>query len=334
MINKLYSKIKKFIKENIVYIIIFVIFTVILNMPIPYYINSPGGLINVSDKVIVNAKDESSGSFNLTYVSEVKGNVFTFLLSKVIHDWDLVSIKAETTTTDNLETKKVRNKILLNNSLNNAYYVANNELGNKVEILNTNFYVLYIDENANTNLEVGDVIKEVNGIKIKTLDEYSKIINNSKIGDTIELKVVKDEKEKNKYVEVNSIDGKKNTLIYIICDYDMKMNNVSFNFSKGESGPSGGFMIALSIYDKLNNVDLTKGKKIAGTGTIDLDGRIGEISGVRYKIIGASENDADIFLCPKENYKEAKEVVQEYNLDIKLVKIEKFSDAIKYLSEI
>ena len=93
-------------------------------------------------------------------------------------------------------------------------------------------------------------------------------------------------------------------------------------------------MIALTIYSNLNKIDLTNGKKIAGTGTIDIDGNVGEISGVKYKLMGAVKEKADIFLVPKgNNYKEAKKIKKEKGYTIDIVPIETFEEALKYLKK-
>ena len=44
-------------------------------------------------------------------------------------------------------------------------------------------------------------------------------------------------------------------------------------------GPSAGLMWALGLYDLLTPGDLTRGRTIAGTGAIDLEGNIGPIGG-------------------------------------------------------
>jgi PDZ domain-containing protein len=66
-------------------------------------------------------------------------------------------------------------------------------------------------------------------------------------------------------------------------------------------GPSAGMMFALGIYDKLTPGALTGGKKIAGTGTIDADGAVGPIGGIRQKLYGARDAGASWFLAPKAN---------------------------------
>ncbi len=66
-------------------------------------------------------------------------------------------------------------------------------------------------------------------------------------------------------------------------------------------GPSGGLMFALGIIDKVGSVDLTDGKKIAGTGTIDSTGAVGAIGGIQLKMIAASRAGASVFLAPASN---------------------------------
>jgi PDZ domain-containing protein len=70
-------------------------------------------------------------------------------------------------------------------------------------------------------------------------------------------------------------------------------------------GPSAGLMFALGIVDKLRPEDLTGGKVIAGTGTIDDAGRVGPIGGIPQKLRGAKAAGAVAFLVPAENCAEA-----------------------------
>lgn len=66
-------------------------------------------------------------------------------------------------------------------------------------------------------------------------------------------------------------------------------------------GPSGGLIFALGIIEKLQGENLTRGRNIAGTGTITDAGEVGPIGGITEKIIGAKKNGVDIFLAPIEN---------------------------------
>ena len=99
-------------------------------------------------------------------------------------------------------------------------------------------------------------------------------------------------------------------------------------------GPSGGLLQTLSIYNKLTEFDYTKGLKIGGTGTINYIGNVGEIGGIKEKIPTADDSKIDIFFCPKENYDDALIAYNNLgNTKMKLVKVETFYDALKYLKE-
>lgn len=90
-------------------------------------------------------------------------------------------------------------------------------------------------------------------------------------------------------------------------------------------------MLSLAIYNAISDEDITKGRTVVGTGTIDILGNVGEIDGVKYKLLGANNNDAEIFLCPMENYEEALEVKEEFNLNIDIHGVATFDEALEYL---
>ena len=90
-------------------------------------------------------------------------------------------------------------------------------------------------------------------------------------------------------------------------------------------------MLSLALYDYLIDEDVTKGLKIAGTGTIDIDGNIGEIDGIKYKIAGAVKNNIDVILVSPYNYEEAKQVIEENHYDLKLLKAETFDQVLEDL---
>ena len=71
-------------------------------------------------------------------------------------------------------------------------------------------------------------------------------------------------------------------------------------------GPSAGLVFALQSVDLLTEGDLSGGRRIAATGTITADGKVGPIGGIKQKIVVASKEGAELFLVPAGNYKEAK----------------------------
>ncbi|KND39027.1 S16 family serine protease [Streptomyces acidiscabies] len=83
---------------------------------------------------------------------------------------------------------------------------------------------------------------------------------------------------------------------------DLKLSDVG--------GPSAGLLFTLGIIDKLdgdgNGGDLTGGRVIAGTGTIDADGSVGAVGGVSLKTQAARRDGATVFLVPKAECSDAK----------------------------
>lgn len=75
-------------------------------------------------------------------------------------------------------------------------------------------------------------------------------------------------------------------------------------------GPSAGLLFSLGIVDKLDGDgsggDLTGGRTIAGTGTIDAGGKVGAVGGVALKTQAARRDGATVFLVPKEECSDAK----------------------------
>ena len=92
-------------------------------------------------------------------------------------------------------------------------------------------------------------------------------------------------------------------------------------------GPSAGLMFALGIYNALTPGDLTQGYKIAGTGTISTDGRVGPVGGVKYKIAAAEKAGAKVFLAPQDNFEEA----QKYARKLRVVPVRTFKEAVEAL---
>jgi PDZ domain-containing protein len=102
---------------------------------------------------------------------------------------------------------------------------------------------------------------------------------------------------------------------------------VSIQTQKIAGGPSAGLMFALAVYDALSPDDLTHGWKIAGTGTIALDGTVGPIGGIAQKVAGAEWAGADYFLVPREHESEARTVAKK----IKLIPISTIQEALAAL---
>lgn len=65
-------------------------------------------------------------------------------------------------------------------------------------------------------------------------------------------------------------------------------------------GPSAGLALTLGLLDALSNGQLTGGHKVAATGTIDLQGNVGDVGGVAQKTVAVRHAGAQLFLVPPQ----------------------------------
>ncbi len=335
MLNKVYLRLKKFMKDYYKTIIFLVICYFVFTFPLPYYIYAGGGTININDRVVIDGdKDKSKGSLNFAYVKELEGNVASFILGNIIPGYDIEKQEdVELNEDETSEDIMFRNKIYLENANQTAIMLAYQKAGKEVRIKNKHFYIIYLEDKEEDGLRVGDELLKVNGKEIENVEDYTNEIQNHEVGEKIKVTVKRDDKEKDVMATVKEGDDYKVTGVSVSTIYEYKTNpKVELNFKDSEGGPSGGLMLTLAIYDKLTKGDLTNGLKIVGTGTISSDGTVGEIGGVKYKLNGAVKAKADLFLVPKgDNYKEALKEKEEHDYDIEIKAIGTFDEAVEYL---
>lgn len=324
------GRIKNFFKENISYIVVFIIMMGIIYIRLPYYIMIPGGTIDISDKVILSNGHKLNGKVNMLYASEVEATIPTYLFSLFNDKWDLFKNEERMIGNESLRDVNIREKLLLENSVDNAIYASYKLLDYDIDITDVKDYVIGKSEDSTCDFVVGDIITYVNDIDINSinLNEY---IDKFDVGDIINFRVISDGVEVNRSCSVGLVDGLKKLGVVLIRNFDYKLDGVDINFSGREGGSSGGFMMSLSIYLSLSDEDILKGRVIAGTGTIDSLGNVGEIGGVKYKIIGAYRNNIELVFVPYENYDEAIYIRDKYKYDMDIVKVKSLQDAVDYL---
>lgn len=324
----------KIIKNNYKFIITVLLMIIVLNINLPYYVYAPGGIKDISSKIELDGY-KGKGSFNLTYVREYDASVSTIILSIFNREWEVVKKEEVLLDTEDNKAYQTRDKILLEESISNAIYIAYKKAGKSIDIKSNKLLVAYIFDKSTNDLEVGDEIVSINNKKVHSRLDIANIIDTLNIGDRLDIKVKRDNKEYNKYALVVDDEGNKKIgiLVSTINEYvtDPKVNVI---VDKNESGSSGGLVTALYIYNSLVEEDITKGLTIVGTGTIELDGSIGSIGGVAHKLKSAEKAKADLFIVPNdENYDEALKLKKKNNYKIKIIGVSTFDEVIEYLKK-
>lgn len=333
-INKILKSIKNEIMNNLKFYITFIVVVPWLFIPFDYYIYMPGGLIELTDRIEVETDNKVEGSFNLTYVSSLRGTIPYMLMSFVIPNWDLESIDNSRIDEESPDDIVNRNKIFLKQTSYDAIIAAFKEANMDYEITGVDVSVIHIDKDAKTNVKVGDIIKKIDGVTVDSSETMTAVKDKHKDGDKVEIIVLRDDKEVKCHGTYKVKDDSLAIGIYLTDVKHVKTNpKVEYIFKDSESGSSRGLLCALEIYNKITEEDLTKGDIISGTGSIDSDGVVGSIDGVKYKLIGAHKKGAKVFIVPTENYEEAIKIKEENNYDIEIIEADTLHNVIEKLKE-
>ncbi|MFE9994200.1 YlbL family protein [Streptomyces avermitilis] len=202
------------------------------------------------------------------------------------------------------------------------------------------------DSPAEGRLHAGDVIKAVDGTAVKAPDDVAKLVTKHKPGDDVAFTILPAKEQAAAEKSKTYVPRTKKVTITTAKSGDTGAPRAIVGISAGTDhtfpftvdikladvgGPSAGLMFALGIVDKLTPDDLTGGKFVAGTGTIDDDGKVGPIGGIEMKTVGAREKGAQYFLTPKDNCAAAAKDTPE---GLTLVKVNTIDDALDALKDI
>lgn len=300
-------------------IVALIALVVLTFLPTPYVIQRPGPVYDTlgtaagadGEQVPLISVEgtetfETAGTLDLTTVQVVGNRERTPSWFELALAWTdpsravvpLDSVFPEGVTT---EQRDERNATLMVDSQHEATAAALNELG-----LETGAEVAVVDvvddAPAEGVLEPEDVITAIDGEDVTSAKQLRQAIQDAG-GDEIAFTVLRDGREEE--VEVTPekrVENDETTWLIGVTlrtDYDfavdvtLQLDNVG--------GPSAGMMFALGIIDTLTPGELNGGENVAGTGTIEADGTVGPIGGIRQKLYGARDAGADYFLAPESN---------------------------------
>ena len=335
--KKIFSFIINTIKEEYKFILFLIVLFIIFEFPLNYYIIVGGGTSDVSSRIHVEDKYKSKGSFNISYVEELKGTVLTYLLGHIIPTWDIESTNLyKYNTNETIDDIEFRSDLDLLTSNGNATYWAYTLANHEVNKKDSKIYVIALFDEYDTDLKIGDQILGINGNSFNTIDEYKRYLQTLHESDIVSVKIVRKNQEKEIKTKLYKSEDRiiLGIGLQLVNQYDCDPE-IDIKFKSSESGPSGGLITTLEIYNQLTKKDLTKGLKIVGTGTIEEDGTIGEIGGVEYKLLGAASAKADIFLVPSgNNYKDAIKYKKKKNLKIRIIEVKNIKEIIEKLDNI
>lgn len=332
----------------------FVFAAVAVPISMPYYAMSPGPVSDVSDYVQVAEPFETTeGELFFLTVSLQEVNVIEWVAAKLDGRVDLAPVQNIRPAGVSQEELRVYNLDLMDRSKEDAKYVALTYLGYDVTYNGSGALISSTieDSAAEGTLEPGDVIVAVDGEPVEFSSDAVDLIGGRAPGDELTLTIERADADHPDVVETldillvlgpyKFIDENGN----VLDDPDRGMAGVMLTDAPVEvvfpvdvvidsqniGGPSAGLMFTLEIIDALTEEDLTQGRRIAGTGTIDADGNVGPIGGMRQKTFGAIDAGAEYLLVPVDNWDEAVDAAAD---DIVLVKVATIQDAMTFLASL
>jgi len=283
----------------------------VMAAPLPYVVLKPGPTVNTlgsSDGAeviqVTKAKTSTSaGQLRLTTVNVQSQVELVWAISSWFSDRDAVVPRALIYPPDQTEKQvEQQNAQEWTESQASAVTVALTKLGYPVQT-----YVKSVSPGgaASGVLLADDVITAVDGTRITSPTKLTELVRAKPAGTTFTVAYTRAGAAGTARITTKTSDGDKTPRLGVeIGTKQPHPFTVKIDLDK-IGGPSAGLMFTLGIMDKLQPEDLTGGKIIAGTGTIDDDGNVGPIGGIPQKLVGAKSAGAQLFLVPKDNCAEA-----------------------------
>ena len=300
-----------------------------MTIEVPYYAFSPGPVHEVDEMVVFDEPDPLTGEFYMLTVELSEVRALEYAVAWFDPTVDLYAREAIRSSDEDDEQYQERNRRSMDESKNVAIYVATQKIGYEGPVEGAGVYVSGISEGSPVIgiLEVDDLITAVDGVPVATAPDFIEIITGHAIGDELELSILRAGEELTLSVTlVPHVDDASRPMVGVLA---ATANPFGIDIADGNiGGPSAGLMYTLTIMDLLSEDDLSKGRVIAGTGTMSEDEKVGSIGGIRQKVVAATEAGAEYILVPAGNYEDALTV----ETDVELVEVATLDDALEFLA--
>jgi PDZ domain-containing protein len=301
------------------------------NLELPYLAYSAGPVDDAADSVVVEEVDyyPPDGELLMLTVITQDVNLFEAMIAGFDPTVDLV--RKQTVRREGETDEQYRNRVLqqMDDSNYRSIAVALDYLG--YELLPADVVVNDIlpDVPAAEVLELGDTLRSLNGTTVSSLEDVGPALDGFEIGDVIDVGVERSGEEVDLQVELAEREDEPGVPMIGIVLGQLTEPPFPIEIQAGDvGGPSAGMMHTIAIIDALTDGELTQGHVVAGTGTIDLEGNIGSIGGIRQKVVGAEAAGAEYILVPQNNYESALTAERD---SIEIVPVATLDDAIAFL---
>lgn len=296
---------KKGIRRFILLIVTLIFLAAFFFAPLPsVYVLSPGPVGDT--KQMVNVKKSLDVYTGTIYVTTVRRRTATLAnyVGSLFSPYTDITKEVHRGKIEQQDSRDIQ-KAFMDNSqqiaIVEAYRLAEKE--DNLMMIGTRIMSINRDISQLNKLRVGDIITKINNQNLNdsnTSDSLSQLRRKSNT-----LTIIRNQNKIS--IELKKVSSEE-IMLHTSSAMVQREPIVSIN-SKGFGGPSAGAMLTLSIYQQLIGKDLTKGKVIAGTGTIENGGSIGAVGGIPQKVAAAAKAKSDIFFVPEQQAAEGEDFI-------------------------
>lgn len=308
---------------------------------LPYYALAPGSARGVTDLIVAEGTDTypPEGEVLLTTITLTKVTPVEALTGWLRSDVDIVpqeQILPPDTTDEDYRRFNVQE---MDDSKQTAIVVALRRLGYQVTEQGQGALIERVLPQfpANGRLEPGEVITAVDGKPVALVQEATAAIGAHQAGETVRLEVASVDGTSTRTVDVplaaDPEQGGKPVLgVFLRTSKRTFEMPIEVDIKSGSiGGPSAGLAFTLGVIDQLTPRELTGGRKVAVTGTIEIDGRVGDVGGVAQKTAAVRKAGADVFIVPAGEYEDA---LSRAGDELQVIKVATLQEALEALENL
>lgn len=346
------NSMRKHWRRTLAVLVALVLVAVVCFWPTGKYVEVPGTATSLKSLVKVDGKkDTAKGHYYLMTVGVVGPASPILLLWGHMQPYSEIDSTQELMGSDSSAEYDLLQNYYIKSAANNATAAAFKAAHRPVRIEHKGIYVMSLLNHSpfKNKLKLGDTITALNGKHYETADDYVTAVKRHHVGDRLTLTYVHKGKTRHATAKLMRLPGTKRAGIGItLTENTSVVTDPKVKINAGDiGGPSAGLMFGLQTYTLVTGQNLRHGQNIAGTGTIDAKGNVGQIGGIDKKVYSANKQGATIFFAPdepatkairaadptyKNNYSVAKQTAKQIGTKMKIVPVRTLADAINYLN--
>ena len=316
-------------RGTIVAVCLLIIAVALGTVRLPLLVERPGDPVSVGAAVTVDGRtgDALDGDFAISTVRRSEATPGSLLVGWLDPGRSVRPSQEIVPPEEDFDDYRERQRLVFEGSARTAAAVALDAAGLSVEQRLAVSQVLD-GAPAEGRLRAEDLLVEVDGQPVAAPEDLTGRLES---GQTVELTIVRDGQSRSVTVTPERFThaGEEHQGLGVLLQQRPELPVPVETDLDRISGPSAGLLLALTVYDlAVEDVEVARGRRIAGTGTLNVEGLVGPVGSIEAKVEGAVAADVEVFLVPEVNAEEARSAAED-RLDI--IGVATFEEALEAL---